>query len=423
MKLARVRWLEPRREWWCLSPVVLVLLGTGLAVRLVWVSLHPMEPVSDFAAYHDHAVTLVEHAVYSGTPDHPSAYRPPGWPLFLAVLYLVVGTHWQLGVLAGVWLEWAAMVLAATAAGRLLRPRFAAGAVGGMAFYPGAVAFSPILASEHLAVLLFTGVVVLVAFARPAIPTALAAGLLTGALTLARPDYGVPVALVLGAWLLRVTPVRRAATLAAVMVAGGLICVGPWTARNAIVFGEFIPVSTNGGTSFYLGTLAPGWTESAVVERLGPSSVHRPRAHENRYWRLGLDNVARDPLRWVGLGVERIPYQYGQEELLFWWGGIEPPLRAAGRVYWLVIVMLAVAGLGTVVLQRRRLPFAWSVIAGSIVAVSVLKLAFIVSQRDRLPLTYLLIVLAGLGAQRLADLARWRAVDGSARSLIPARRA
>jgi hypothetical protein len=56
-----------------------------------------------------------------------------------------------------------------------------------------------------------------------------------------------------------------------------------------------------------------------------------------------------------------------------------------------------------VVARHRRLDPAWTVIAGSIVTVSVLKLAFVVNERDRLPLTYLLIVVAALGAQWLAD--------------------
>jgi hypothetical protein len=56
-----------------------------------------------------------------------------------------------------------------------------------------------------------------------------------------------------------------------------------------------------------------------------------------------------------------------------------------------------------VVARHRRLDPAWTVIAGSIVTVSVLKLAFVVNERDRLPLTYLLIVVAALGAQWLAE--------------------
>ena len=43
-------------------------------------------------------------------------------------------------------------------------------------------------------------------------------------------------------------------------------------------------------------------------------------------------------------------------------------------------------------------------IAASILAVSFLKLFFAVNERDRLPLTYLLIVIAGLGAQQLFGL-------------------
>lgn len=399
---------------------MIVLLALALGLRLLWIAIHPVPLVTDYAVYHEHAVALVERAVYSDDPDYPPlGFWPPGWSLALAAFYSLGGGHPQLGVAMGVILEWGAIVLAALAACRLLRPAFATGAVAGMAFYPGAFAYSPVLGSEHLAALVFTGAVVLAAFARPTMSTSLVAGLLGGALLLVRPDYGLPLALVLAVWLVRARREGKIFALGAVMLAGGLICVGPWTVRNAVTFGELIPTATNGGLNFYLGTLAPGWTDAPVVKRMRPTSAVKPGAHDKRYWRLGLKNVRRDPLRWLALGARRIHFQYGQELNLFWYGGIESrAVRRLGHFYWLVMVTLALVGLGAVVLQRARLPVAWAVIAGSITAVSLLKLAFIVSQRDRLPLTYLLIVLAGLGAESLANLARQRPRDPCCKSQI-----
>ena len=117
---------------------------------------------------------------------------------------------------------------------------------------------------------------------------------------------------------------------------------------------------------------------------------------------MGLRNVIDNPLRWLAFDVQRIPYQYGQETLLLNWGRINNPVaRRVANIYWLTIVALALIGVGSMIAARRQVLPAWWLIAGSIAAVSLLKTAFIVNQRDRLPLTYLLILIAGLGTQRL----------------------
>lgn len=404
------RLVEPRPRWWGLSLVVLLFLAVGLTVRLLWVAVHPVDPVSDFALYHKNAATLAEHGAYGPRPGVPDAYWAPGWPVVLAVFYVALGAHPQAAAVLGAILDWAAIVVAAGAASRLLRPAFAAGAVAGMCFYPGALAYSPVLGTEHLTALLFTGVVVLLGFARPSIRTALVAGLLEGALLLTRPEFGVAMAAVIAVWVLRSVPARRIPALAAVTAAGILACVGPWIVRNAVRFGEFIPTASKGGLTFYLGTLAPRYTEPAIVDRLGVTSTIHPAAHDRRYWRLGLKKVAEDPLRWVALDVRRIYHQYGEETSLLNWGEIESPtVRGIAYAYWLAIVGLGLVGFGAVIAARRRLHPAWLVIAGSILAVSLLKLGFVVNQRDRLPLTYLLIVIAGLGAQRLVEAGSTRA--------------
>jgi hydrogenase/urease accessory protein HupE len=76
--------------------------------------------------------------------------------------------------------------------------------------------------------------------------------------------------------------------------------------------------------------------------------------------------------------------------------------------------LLALVGLVTIAVQRRRLPRAWPLIAGSILLVSLLKLGYLLEARRRLPLTYLLIVVAALGVQSLSGALRGRAA--SARS-------
>jgi hypothetical protein len=400
------RWLQPHSEFWGLSTATIALLVLGLIVRLTWVAVHPVDPESDFRVYHQLATTLADHGRYGENPDTPNAYWPPGWPVVLAGLYALTGATAQLGAMLGVILECGAILIAALVASRLLRPKFAVAAVAAMCFYPSAIAYAPVLATEHLAALVFTGLVSFIAFTRPSVRTGLAAGLLTGALLLVRGEYGVVMIVVVAVWIVSGVGLRRLPAVGAMAVVGALVFVGPWTARNAATFGEFIPTSTNGGATFYIGTFAPGYTLPTVVKQRGPTSSTAPKALENEYWRLGWEEVKKDPVGWIELDLRRIYEQYGKEGTMLRWGHIADNwVSRFAILYWLAIVALALAGFVVLAMRWRGLPQAWLMIAGSVAAVSLLKLFFVVNERDRLPLTYLLIVIAALGAQRIFEKA------------------
>jgi hypothetical protein len=236
-------------------------------------------------------------------------------------------------------------------------------------------------------------------------------GLLLGALSLTRSEYAAGLAIVTAVWLVRGIPARRAVALAAVCAAGALVFVGPWTVRNAVRFGEFIPTSTNGGETFYLATVSVRYTAPPIIFRLGETSLTHPAAQDRMWWHKGFDNVRRHPVRWLGYDLERLRRQYTQDTWMLSLGQLSnPTARRVATAYWLAIVGLAVAGFGAMVVLRRRLAPAWWTIAAAILTVTVLKTAFLISWKDRLPLTYLLIAVAGLGAQSLVDGARSSAI-------------
>jgi hypothetical protein len=377
----------------------------ALGLRLAVVVAHPIQPVSDFQIYHGLAATLARDGTYS------DVFWPPGWPMLLGGFYTVFGVHPQLGAAFGVLLECGAIAIAAVVAFRLLRPRFALAAVAAMCLYPGSIGYSSVLGTEHLAALLFTALVAVIAFNAPSVRTGLVAGLLGGALLLVRGDYGTAMALIALVWLVRGVPRRRVPVVAAAMLAGALVFVGPWTVRNAVRFGEVIPAATNGGVNFYLGTQGVDYSEPPNIDEASP------KARDNRFWRLGFDAVADDPVAWVRRDLTRLRRQYWGESLLLSWGQVSPSelrqVYRAGRWYWRVVVAFAAVGLGAVALGWRRPPPAWVVIAASLVAVTLLKALFIGSERDRLPLTYLLMVVAGFGAQEAVS--RLRDVRGARR--------
>ena len=56
----------------------LAVLAAGMALRLIWALLIPVDPVSDSAAYETFAWTLVNDGVYGWSADQPSAYWAVG---------------------------------------------------------------------------------------------------------------------------------------------------------------------------------------------------------------------------------------------------------------------------------------------------------------------------------------------------------
>jgi hypothetical protein len=86
------------------------------------------------------------------------------------------------------------------------------------------------------------------------------AGVLAGATVLVRADLLVIVVL-LAAWAfvaLRRVSRRTGLLSAAAVVAGALLITGPWILHASARAGHFVPVSTAGGSAFYVGTYLPG---------------------------------------------------------------------------------------------------------------------------------------------------------------------
>ena len=82
-----------------------------------------------------------------------------------------------------------------------------------------------------------------------------ATGLLAGALTLVRAEFIVLLLLLpLLALVRRPQELRAAALPAAAIALGAVLVIAPWTIRNASALDRFVPVSTGGGKTLYIGT-------------------------------------------------------------------------------------------------------------------------------------------------------------------------
>ncbi len=242
----------------------IALFAVALAVRVAFVLVRPpvaeavLVPLADSNDYHALAVSLLESGAFANPAGEPTAFRPPGYPAFLAAAYAVFGR----GNLVAV-----AMVQAVLgAAGALLvaflalragadrRWALAAGAV--CAVYPPFVFQTPQILSEVLA----------------RFQTLLAVALLVEAM---RGERRAPFALAGAAWGLAILTKsvlagclpfvalavacmaqrgrRRGLAAAALFVLPAAAIVGAWTVRNAVRADACVPVSTNFPITFAQG--------------------------------------------------------------------------------------------------------------------------------------------------------------------------
>jgi 4-amino-4-deoxy-L-arabinose transferase-like glycosyltransferase len=241
--------LEPA----ALNRRILRLTVLALAVRLVAFLLEPaVAPVADERTWVDWARIVSEKAHFSPF-GHKMIFHPPLYPYFLAVPYALFGTF-----TAAKLVQIALSALLVPAVGRLGARAFgpSAGVLAAAfaAFYPELVWFSFHFWVENLfLVLLYWGFERLVSAEEDGrVRTALVAGLLWGLAILARETalYFLPVAAAFLAFS------RRGAggvTRAALFVVAALLTVMPWTWRNWVEFGAFVPVSTAGGQNLFQG--------------------------------------------------------------------------------------------------------------------------------------------------------------------------
>ena len=104
---------------------------------------------------------------------------------------------------------------------------------------------------------------------------ALGMGLASGAAVLVRPSWALFVPATLAAWIALAGRGRRldAARLAAVAALGAALVMAPWWARNARIYGRFVPTALWAGASLYDG-LNPRATGASDMDFLNDPDIY-----------------------------------------------------------------------------------------------------------------------------------------------------
>ena len=292
---------------------------------------------------------------YSGAPTAPTAQQPPLYPFFLAGIFKVFGVC----TVASAWTAVVINVLAGAVTAVLLYyvGRFHFGkTVGILAAWLWVLpwmyqtnALSVSLTCAFLAALGLASLFLCVPKKIEANWEWFALGIYSGLLVLIQPAL-LPVVFVYGGWL---AWSKARSPRALIAVAGLLLALAPWTARNFVTFGRFIPVRDNLGLELWLGN-RPGM--QGTVDFSGDFPDHDP----SNYARLGelrfMDEkfdvakkfIMSDPAGFVGRLLRRmvafwyIPYPFSWIVVsIFGWLGAALAIRK-DKTGWVWLIMLAV---------------------------------------------------------------------------------
>jgi 4-amino-4-deoxy-L-arabinose transferase-like glycosyltransferase len=404
--------------------VAILLLGLGLREHEAWSG---RSPVYDAQAYATIAANLERGEGFSLDPGatQPASNYSPGLPLFVGGLYALTGGAHERSARLILALIGTLSVLFAYLIGRRLAGPFAGliGA-GAVAAYPALLEYQGMLMSEPLAATLLSAAVLAMLWAdRPwdrAVGARrwLAPGLLLGALALVRPEYlaiSFPMAVVVFAHQGR-DGWRVGLAQALVMLLGLAMVVAPWTIRNEVALGRFVPISTGGGQVLFAGSYMPSGGDP---EKVGEAVLARhpelraqlpsdPRleqilaalAHE-RHPDVEVDaalaRMGRERL-WEDISEEPVEYAgfLASKLWLIWGHGPRDVMRqpAWAVLHW-VLLALGLLGLAVLAAQRR-----WeALLLGTVLlAVTAIGLLLVASPRRALVAMPLLAALAGAGA-------------------------
>ena len=332
-------------------------------------------------------------------------YRPPLYPLMVAGIYQVCGPHPEVVRLWQALLGTATVALLYGIGRRLGGERVGLLAAGLGAVYPLFVFFAAVLMAETLLVLLTTAALLLALRleAMPSAKNAAALGLVLGLGALCKPVVLAWVPFLLWGWWCRPGSSRwersgRAATAVGMMA---LVLV-PWTLRNAVVHGFFVPISSNLGMNLMIGN-EPGANGSyrygtdylGMFEHLSAAAEHpvardRLAAQKARQW------IAAEPGRFGRLAIRKF---------LRFWSPLVPEESLGRNLISLLSCgpVLALGLWGT--FRRWGQPGAW-IVGSLLLSLTLVHAVFFAHTRFRLPIDAALIGPAAWILER--GWSRWR---------------
>lgn len=392
-----------------------MIFASAFFLRAIWTYLYPPVLLADAIDYHQLALSIIKGNGFSDSFGNASAYRPPLYPLFLALVMKLTGSSSLVAI--GVFQSFLGVLL--VAAIRKLSLNFfdektALYAAVLAALYPPFVALPRLVTSENLALPLFAFQFIL-AFRLlnedrndRSTKAALKFGVISAFAVLTRGSalFFVGTSLVTLAYLQRD---RAALVIGKISVAIALLLfvLSPWAYRNAKTMNAFVPVSSEVGLTLYSSYWPPErmgrriWgsvVAPAVVANLISADDLKNEAFESRaLTRLTLERLYAEPLHFFKLIPEKLVFLLAPLD----WEILSTDVRDLKRFNWAYVAVFPLFALGFLYAIRRREPILVPLSTAAFLALLLQTVIFYGSPRFRLGVEPLFIIFAATALTKL----------------------
>lgn len=237
--------------------ILLMIFLCAFFVRLVVIFSLPLPIITaDAVQYNEIAHSIVDGKGYALKDGTPTAIRPPLYPIFLAGIYSLLGTNVKIvQVTQAFLLAWVCIIIYYLGE-NIFDSKTAYLASGIATAYPLLVYPSYDLLSEALLIFLFSLTILFVLKSRDQHYYSILAGLVLSLSVLTKPTvlFALPFFVI---WIFKNSVSDNRISRISMFLIAFFILFIPWTSRNYLVFQSFVPISNNGGVSFFDSHILP----------------------------------------------------------------------------------------------------------------------------------------------------------------------
>lgn len=405
--------IDPGPAWIRNTLIGLIVLGVLARLALVHV-MPPDQGWMDGGQYHTLAANLLSghgFTMDAEPPFAPTRVRPPGYPVFLAAVYALLGPSPAAAAAAQSALGGITIFFAFAIGRRLFDCRTGLFAAAALTFYPALVHYDTRILREGLTVFLFTASVLAALRHRHGHGSRRSLtllGILFGCLTLCRPELLTTLPF-MGLLAVGTRPIRARLTEGALILAGCTLLWMPWTLRNVYHFGSISPQAQGISSAIWFGNrwAEAGGDDATDVNRQAlrdrTASIYAGNTMEEANQRFSAEaerDLIQAPIWFVKMT--------GRKMWMFWEDaigvrntlpGIHPALASVVNTGYYLLLALAVYAL-----YRLRNDARVRALAGLIVTFWMTYALLHVRNRYRVPLLPLMFVMSGGGFWMLWDL-------------------
>ncbi|PLR78263.1 hypothetical protein CU633_07040 [Bacillus sp. V3-13] len=296
-----------------LNHFFIISLLLALIVRLMWIYYIPNETISDFAVYHRIATSLAD-----GKVPADFGYQGMGYPALLSVFFKLFGTNdIMIAKVLNVVLSIITLVFIFLILKKLIKNPYVISIVFLLiSFLPNHIAYTNVVGTEVLTNFFFSLIILLQVSSLKNKYRYPLLGFIIGLATLTKPYFLVyPLVLGVMEWLNK-KDIKKAILIGLVSFLFLQLTISPWTFFNYQRSGQFVPVSSNGGTVLFLNNNADNKTGTYMdpdhvttsqafkekISKLEPKTI----AADEAYKEEALKWIINNPLDFVKLGLLRV---------------------------------------------------------------------------------------------------------------------